>query len=256
MEKSHYICSGCMAQLPRAAFHEKPVTEHDKRPVTYRCKSCRRGRDRSAETWNRAFKRFGAVCTECDWPAKLHEGRCDLCLPREGLRRCTKCLLVKDDWGDFSSNDSFCLECEKVHGKARTRRLRSRKGLQPLDRYLRDRYGITLDDYNERLRNQGGVCAICKRVPDQRRLVVDHCHTTGDVRGLLCSRCNTGLGMFTDNPETLYVAAVYLIHRGEMSNELTSRAPPAEPHPSGASPPDRPSSELHQAGPASSDPGP
>jgi hypothetical protein len=56
---------------------------------------------------------------------------------------------------------------------------------------------------------QGGVCAICKS-PCTKRLAVDHCHTNGHVRGLLCWRCNTTLGKVEDNSELLRKMAAYL----------------------------------------------
>lgn len=55
---------------------------------------------------------------------------------------------------------------------------------------------------------QGGQCAICGVSPD--KLYLDHCHTTGKIRGLLCSSCNTGLGMFKDHTGNLRSAADYL----------------------------------------------
>ena len=62
-------------------------------------------------------------------------------------------------------------------------------------RYRRE-YGITLVEYDQMLAEQGGVCAICKKEPDGRRLSVDHDHVTGEVRGLLCVRCNSFLGYY------------------------------------------------------------
>lgn len=55
---------------------------------------------------------------------------------------------------------------------------------------LKRRYGITLEQYNALLEQQGGACAICQRVPKAGRLHVDHDHKTKVVRGLLCYRCN------------------------------------------------------------------
>lgn len=81
------------------------------------------------------------------------------------------------------------------------------------ERYFRDTYGITLEDYDEMLEWQGGGCAICgSPVGDGvgRRLSVDHDHETGEVRGLLCSRCNAGLGMFQDRQDLLLRAVEYL----------------------------------------------
>jgi hypothetical protein len=73
-------------------------------------------------------------------------------------------------------------------------------------RRLKVRYGITLDAYEQMLCEQGGVCAICG---DEKELVVDHDHETGEVRGLLCRACNLRLGM-VEQPGWLAAAFVYL----------------------------------------------
>jgi len=70
-------------------------------------------------------------------------------------------------------------------------------------------YGITVDDYNKMLEEQGGRCVIC--TDDNVPLAVDHNHDTGEVRGLLCRKCNSGLGMFKDNDLLLIAAAGYLL---------------------------------------------
>jgi hypothetical protein len=69
-----------------------------------------------------------------------------------------------------------------------------------------------LAEYNKVLKFQGGNCAICKTpVPTGKpRLSVDHCHTTGLLRGLLCWKCNRAIGVFRDNVELLIAAAEYL----------------------------------------------
>ena len=64
---------------------------------------------------------------------------------------------------------------------------------------LRGKYGMGIDEYEHLLQQQGGVCAICHRAPVDRALHVDHDHTTGQVRGLLCAGCNIGMGYFNDN---------------------------------------------------------
>lgn len=71
----------------------------------------------------------------------------------------------------------------------------------------RTRYGITSARFEEMETAQDGRCAICR---EEKALVIDHCHTSGVVRGLLCKTCNAGLGMFRDNPDWLSAAAVYL----------------------------------------------
>lgn len=77
-------------------------------------------------------------------------------------------------------------------------------------RYQRTRrYGITLDRYNELVARQNGACAICKEKSDQT-LCLDHSHSTGKVRGLLCRKCNTGLGCYRDKPGRLFAAIMYV----------------------------------------------
>jgi hypothetical protein len=79
------------------------------------------------------------------------------------------------------------------------------------DRQLKSKYGIGIEEYEALYRFQAGKCAICKRRPDQkRRLAVDHDHDTGEVRGLLCSRCNLVLGQMDDKVEWFRLAAKYL----------------------------------------------
>ncbi len=69
------------------------------------------------------------------------------------------------------------------------------------------RYGLTVAEYRAMVAAQGGRCLICKK---RKKLVIDHCHNSTRVRGLLCSHCNSGLGYFFDTPERLEEAAVYL----------------------------------------------
>lgn len=80
---------------------------------------------------------------------------------------------------------------------------------------LRDRYGLTPEDYAELVATHGDGCAICGRAPVGRRLDIDHCHRSLQVRGLLCSSCNRGLGLFGDDPERLAAAIRYLTRAAE-----------------------------------------
>jgi hypothetical protein len=92
---------------------------------------------------------------------------------------------------------------EKYHAKREALRLKSE-------------FGITIDDYNRMLMEQGGVCAICERPERSKfngkvcKLSVDHCHRTGFVRGLLCFDCNSSIGRMGDDPVRLDAAAHYL----------------------------------------------
>ncbi|CAB4167363.1 Recombination endonuclease VII [uncultured Caudovirales phage] len=80
------------------------------------------------------------------------------------------------------------------------------------DTTLRRIFGITLEEYLKAHDAQQGCCAICRKsVADNgKALAVDHCHTTGKIRGLLCDLCNRGLGMFKDNTDSLVTAIQYL----------------------------------------------
>lgn len=82
--------------------------------------------------------------------------------------------------------------------------------------FLRRKYGITIQQYHEMLIAQGGVCAICGKAESNEirgkvlSLAVDHDHKTGAVRELLCSSCNTALGLLNDDPALLSAAKAYL----------------------------------------------
>lgn len=72
-------------------------------------------------------------------------------------------------------------------------------------------YGLSVEEFNEMISAQGNRCAICgKKEPYKRVLSIDHDHQTGKVRGLLCTRCNTVLGMLNDNIELLNKMEEYL----------------------------------------------
>lgn len=76
------------------------------------------------------------------------------------------------------------------------------------------KYGLTIKKWKRLLAKQGGACCICHETskPGKPRLAIDHDHKTGKVRGLLCSRCNTALGLLRDSAEIVQAAANYLRH--------------------------------------------
>ena len=78
--------------------------------------------------------------------------------------------------------------------------------------YYEKTYGVTLEWYNETSKKQNGRCIICNGKPkaSHGRLSVDHCHTSGTVRGLVCGRCNLAIGLIDDNWETASKMAKYL----------------------------------------------
>lgn len=86
--------------------------------------------------------------------------------------------------------------------KAKAKRVNARK------LYLMKAYGITQEDYEQMLDAQSNQCAICGVY--RAKLAIDHDHKTGKVRGLLCRKCNRGLGYFKDNAEGIQRALDYL----------------------------------------------
>ena len=89
---------------------------------------------------------------------------------------------------------------------------RSKNKSSRRDKDLQRLYGITLADYDKMYISQNGCCAICKihQSEDKLTFCVDHCHITGKVRGLLCSKCNKAIGLFKDKIELLQKAINYL----------------------------------------------
>lgn len=76
---------------------------------------------------------------------------------------------------------------------------------------LKHNFNITYSEYMSMLKSQNESCLICgTKHTDSKKLVVDHCHITGKVRSLLCSNCNTGIGMFKENKEFLINAIKYI----------------------------------------------
>lgn len=79
--------------------------------------------------------------------------------------------------------------------------------------YIKWKYGLSKEEYEAMLSSQTNLCAICKQTGRHIRfdkLCVDHDHSTGKVRGLLCGKCNSAIGLLADNPELLRAAADYL----------------------------------------------
>lgn len=137
------------------------------------------------------------TCTRCGLDKSLEE------FSRKGERRRAQCKAcgskASADW-----NKSNPERYRVSHNQAQ-RKLNARTGRQ---RTLKYKYGLTQDDYDALVIAQDGLCAIC-RAP-QESLCVDHCHETGEVRGLLCKLCNCGLGYFRDDPSALQAAIEYL----------------------------------------------
>ena len=129
-------------------------------------------------------------------------------------KNCNKCNIIKELKNFyFTKNQSTgtkyyhsrCVQCYNIYDYKIDKNSKLKKA-----------YGISLQDYNELLTKQNGKCSICgvdnngyyrKKL---RAFAVDHCHTTSKIRGLLCSDCNTGIGLLKDNIDLLNNAIKYL----------------------------------------------
>lgn len=109
------------------------------------------------------------------------------------------------EWRPFT-NDFSTREARAAYAKAWRERHPGHRAKAKLSRY-----GLSLEQYDEMLQAQGAHCALCG-CADQRglKLAVDHCHTTGVVRGLLCTHCNTAIGLLKDDPDLIEKAAEYV----------------------------------------------
>ena len=83
-------------------------------------------------------------------------------------------------------------------------------GLTKAELKIRSFYKIEIDDLNELQQQQDNCCAICKKSFDETKRFIDHDHETGEVRGLLCSGCNSGIGLLGDNLKSVMKAVEYL----------------------------------------------
>lgn len=166
------------------------------------------------------------------------------------MKTCTKCLVKYEDNNFSTSKKykdglkSWCISCNKVYMKqyylehkigitnkvhdwVRDNREQKRKHSLSYarrnpeklkNRSLLNKYGITLDDFKAMKEKQNNICIGCRKpetaihniTKQVRELAVDHCHTTGKVRGLLCSRCNIILGLSSESCETLKNLIDYL----------------------------------------------
>ena len=100
---------------------------------------------------------------------------------------------------------------ERVNENHRRNNARPERKRAMRDAYYRRTFGISADEFDVLLEAQGGCCAICRGRPERASsLHLDHCHDTGAIRGVLCGRCNQGLGLFGDDAALLDAAVRYL----------------------------------------------
>lgn len=139
------------------------------------------------------------------------------------MKRCSGCkqtlprsaFNLNASRGDGLKN--YCRSCERANAQVYRKNRRLREPSFQQDAVRKTRFGISRKEFDERVLDQKGVCAICKQPPTRlnsqkecRTLEVDHDHKTGYNRALLCSRCNLMLGNAMESPEILIAGAQYL----------------------------------------------
>lgn len=133
---------------------------------------------------------------------------------KDGL--CSRCKTCRNEW----SREHHNIYKDIKNEQAKERRIKNgnknylerRENGKDLEYKLRYLYGLSIEEYNNMLNKQNNKCLICG---SKNRLVVDHNHKTGEVRGLLCGKCNKGLGLLKENPLILVKTIKYI--RGELS---------------------------------------
>lgn len=153
-------------------------------------------------------------------------------IPQKLCKTCKKTKPITDFYNNCRKPDGYsyqCKDCHKAYYKTNNYRELHKDRINSKKRKLyhktknnpgaRERrrsnsikikYGITNQIYDYFMNIQKGVCAICGEPPNGKLLVIDHCHETGDVRGLLCTRCNIGLGGLRDSHDMLLKALDYI----------------------------------------------
>ena len=133
-------------------------------------------------------------------------------------KECTECkkFLPHDKFPKRNNRNngrqSKCVKCVTKSNKIRKLKYPDTGRDSHYKRY----YNITLDEYNEILKSQNKSCAICGinesdiSTGRKTKLCVDHCHSTGRIRGILCDKCNRGIGLLQDDPKIISNALSYL----------------------------------------------
>jgi len=223
-----------------------------------RCTSCGERKLKSEfNTYKNSRDGLNSSCRACLGKAKFEarqrlksrsDEEIEAAAAVRGPKTCRKCQVVKGhdeyprDRGRRDGRSTMCLTCAAAttiyyNSLLTPEERRRRKAVhyqnnreQNRERRLKYNFGITGEEYSRMFESQGGVCAICDQPEFASRngaviqLSVDHDHTTGVVRQLLCSACNKAVGYFRDNPELMRRAALYIENHNEIHQRRSSSA--------------------------------
>lgn len=164
------------------------------------CPNCGKIRKFSSRQYFYKARKHNKLCKSCSNSIQL--GGKGVVINENNEKCCFDCNIYKS-LNDFYNNSkgnksSICKQCSHNRSKNYNRKIGKFS-----------RYGITKEDYDLMLLEQNNQCAICKNILD-KEIHIDHCHKNIKVRGILCGKCNKGLGQFNDNIEYLTNAINYL----------------------------------------------
>lgn len=191
-----------------------------------RCSVCRVDKPtREFVTDRRSKDGRGSRCRECHRRISKQVRRGTYqSVSRTGVypKKCPRCGVEKSeeeyplDPSRKSGRHAYCRPCRSEDARERSaKRVADGTQSQYALKTAARRLGVSVEQVQEMNDEQEGRCPICGGLPtgNHSRLVLDHCHESGNFRGLICGHCNTGLGMFEDKPEVLRAAADYLERR-------------------------------------------
>jgi len=123
------------------------------------------------------------------------------------LKICKDCSveLTDENWYKSLQNARtyLCNTCNKIRSKQWANKNPEKLKEVRRKTKLKQKYGISVEEYNKMFVEQNGKCYLCNKEHERRPLNVDHCHKTGIVRKLLCDKCNLALGLVDDSVELL-----------------------------------------------------
>ncbi len=165
------------------------------------------------------------VCKECAAFAEFDLNR-NICVECATFKRSIKNPVVRDaEWRKKRNKQNLIAKRKREQDPV----YREKELATYRDNQLKKRYSIDNDIYNLMFCNQNGLCAICKQPETAMRngyllkMSVDHDHTTGAIRCLLCHKCNRGLGLLQDSTDLLKVAISYLEEHTKNPNRLINK---------------------------------
>jgi Recombination endonuclease VII len=156
---------------------------------------------------------FGRLCCECSTDIShraTQARRCEDCV-RKAKNTVTRAWSQRNKERVRANQQAWA---ERNPGRMRElqRAWAVRNAERRRDGWSRRQYGLSLADRDAMLAAQNDSCAICgTKSPGRRGWNVDHCHATGEVRGILCGACNVGIGQLRDDPAVLLSAYRYLM---------------------------------------------